>query len=73
MYGMPCPRCADSEREIEKLKTLLKDTLSLAEFWITREDRSGLSDEAYRTWHALGFGSKTYRRAKSALNRKEKV
>lgn len=53
--------------EVERLRSVLKRTVDLAEFWITREDTRGLSESEYKTWHALGYGSNAMKDARAAL------
>ncbi len=60
-------RLAELEAEVERLRALLKSTVELAEYWINREERKGMSEGEWRTWHSLGYGSNTMISARAEL------
>ena len=72
------PAPPKAQPEIERLKAerdallvILCRMVDLAEFWINREDRREYSEQQYKTWHALGYGSSTMRDARAAIAKAE--
>jgi len=63
-------RLTQLEAEVERLRALLKSTVDLAEYWINREERRGMSEGEWRTWHSLGYGSNTMISAHALLAEK---
>jgi hypothetical protein len=55
--------------ERDALRDALRDMKDLAEFWINRQERRGMSNYEYRTWHQLGYGSNAMQRARAILGR----
>ena len=47
--------------ERNRVRLMMARLLDLAEYWINREDRRGMSEQSYRTWMSLGFQSNAYR------------
>lgn len=39
----------------------MNKAINFAEFWIERADRRTMSDDEYKTWYELGYGSHTMR------------
>lgn len=54
--------------EVEALRANLQSMIDLAEFWICRADLRGMSEDEFRTWHSLGYGSNAMRDARAAIN-----
>jgi hypothetical protein len=54
-------------RRIAELEDLLRDAVDALEYWFNRENMNGISEQDYKMWHALGYGSRSYRNAKAAL------
>ena len=48
-------------------RELLERVCDLCEYWFTRESRTGMSESEYKTWRALGFGSKAYTELRALL------
>ena len=59
---------AQAWAECEKLLEILMQMIELAEYWFTRENRQGYSEQQYNAWHSLGFGSTAMRNARSAID-----
>ena len=53
--------------EVEALRLALRKTVDMAEYWINRENRRGMSESDFKTWHALGYGSNAMKAARAAL------
>ena len=49
-------------------RELLEHVKDLCDYWFTRENRSGMSESEYKTWHSLGFGSKAYTELRAMLS-----
>ena len=76
-YPTSCPFCriaaleselAQARAECERLLEVLMQMIELAEYWFTRENRQGYSEQLYKAWHSLGFGSTAMRNARSAID-----
>jgi hypothetical protein len=63
---------ADLKKENDELWEALREMKELVEFWINREERRGMSNYEYRTWHQLGHGSNAMQRVRALLNRRAK-
>lgn len=63
-----CAAGAESERQLHEAREALREMKELAEFWINREDRRGMCESAWKTWRALGHGSKAMLRARAVLD-----
>lgn len=61
-----CDIC-ELESDLAAAQEALRGMIDLAEFWINREDRSGMSEERYKIWLALGHQSNAMKRAKGVL------
>ena len=59
---------AAKEAEYERLLEVLMQMIELAEYWFTRENRQGYSEQQYKAWHSLGLGSTAMRNARSAID-----
>ena len=59
---------AQARAECERLLEVLMQMIELAEYWFTRENRQGYSEQQYKAWHSLGFGSTAMRNARSAID-----
>ena len=58
----------EARAECERLLEVLMQMIELAEYWFTRENRQGYSEQQYKAWHSLGFGSTAMRNARSAID-----
>ena len=59
---------AQARAECERLLEVLMQMIELAEYWFTRENRQGYSEQQYQSWHSLGFGSTAMRNARAAID-----
>lgn len=55
----------------KNLREALANMIDLAEYWFNATDRRGMSESEYKTWHALSYGSNSYRKAREMLKDKE--
>ena len=58
----------EARAECERLLEVLMQMIELAEYWFTRENRQGYSEQQYKAWHSLGFGSTAMRNARAAID-----
>lgn len=55
------------QAQLAEALEILQETYLLADWWINRTDLRGMSENDYKTWHALGYSSKAYRSARAFL------
>lgn len=61
------PPAAEQPDTVAVPRELLGGLRELCEYWFTREDTRGISESDFKTWHALGFGSKAFTELRALL------
>ena len=60
-------RAAQAEGFVMVRKSDLTEVHDTLEYWINRQDRRGMSEAEFRSWHTLGHGSKAMTALRSML------